>query len=285
MKILISVISYNEEANIEATLRDLLDHNFGYDVVVIDNGSNDRSREICKRLGVHVIRHCVNTGSSVSTLLSYFTYAWVVSYDVLCQFDADGQHSATELPKIIAPLRRGEADCVIGSRFIEKAGYQSSAVRRIGIRLFSRLFTGITGRRVTDITSGFRAFGPQAIEFFGQTYRDPIYDSINQFLLVAHFAGLRIAEVPVTMRPREFGRSEFDVVKAIAFPIKGIMTIIACLLQRRRIRAMRNAGVISRAAAEPAPRPELKDKDREAPAQSKDHASYGHGTTQSFLLS
>jgi glycosyltransferase involved in cell wall biosynthesis len=281
MKILISVISYNEEANIEATLRDLLDHNFGYDVVVIDNGSNDRSREICKRLGVRVVCHCVNTGSSVSTLLSYFTYAWAESYDILCQFDGDGQHSAIELPKIIAPIESGKADCVIGSRFIEKTGFQSTAVRRIGIRLFSRLFSAITGRKVTDITSGFRAYGPQVIEFFGHTYRDPIYDSMNQFLLVAHFAGLRIAEVAITMRPREFGKSEFDAVKAISFPIKGIMTIIACLLQRHRIRAMRNGDIGSKSRGEP--QLESEGKDLAAPPSSNDHASYVRRTAQSFL--
>lgn len=239
MKILISVISYNEEANIEATLRDLLDNNFGYDVIVIDNGSNDRSRLICEQLGVQVVRHCVNTGSSVGTLLSYFTFAWAGGYDVLCQFDADGQHIATELPKIIEPLRHGRADCIIGSRFIDKEGFQSTPVRRIGIRLFSSLFTHVTGCNLTDITSGFRAYGPSVIEFFGHRYRDPIYDSMNQFLLVAYFAGLRIGEVPVQMRARQFGQSEFTTLNAMAFPIKAVITFITCLLQRRRIMSMR----------------------------------------------
>jgi glycosyltransferase involved in cell wall biosynthesis len=240
MKILVSVISYNEEANIEATLRELLANNFGYEIVVIDNGSSDRTGQICARLNVDVVRHCVNTGSSVGTLLSYFHYAYAKGYDVLCQFDADGQHLATELPKIIAPVVAAEADVVIGSRFIERVGFQSTATRRIGIWVFSRLFRYVTDCPLTDITSGFRAYSRQAIEFFGHTYRDPIYDSMNQFLLLAYFADLRVQEVAVLMRPRQFGQSEFNFWNAFGFPIKGLMTFAACLLQRRRIVGLRS---------------------------------------------
>lgn len=239
MKILVSVISFNEEANIEATLRDLLANNCGYDIVVIDNGSSDRTGVICKRLNVPVVRHCVNTGSSVGTLLSYFHYGYVENYDVLCQFDGDGQHIAAELPRIICPVTAGEADIVIGSRFLEKAGFLSTPARRVGIWLFSRLFTRITGNRITDITSGFRAYGRDVIHFFGHAYRDPVYDSMSQFLLLAHFAGLRLREVPVLMRPRQFGQSEFNLWNSITFPAKGMMTFLACILQRRRIVAVR----------------------------------------------
>lgn len=240
MRILVSVISYNEEPNIEETLRDLIDHNCGYDIAVIDNGSTDRTRSICDRIEIPVIRHCVNTGSSVGTLISYFGYAYANGYDILCQFDGDGQHIATELPKIIDPIARREADCVIGSRFLELAGYQSTFLRRVGIRAFSRLFTVVTGEKLTDITSGFRSYGKEVIEFFGHSYRGPLYDSINQFLLLTLFAGFRIKEVPVSMRARLFGTSEFNLRNAVGFPIKGVVTFAACLLQRRQIALVRN---------------------------------------------
>jgi glycosyltransferase involved in cell wall biosynthesis len=239
VKILVSVISYNEEASIEGTLKDLIANNFGYDVVVIDNGSNDSTQAICARLGTPVIRHCVNTGSSVGTLLSYFAFAYAMNYDILCQFDSDGQHIAAELPKIIEPIRNGEADCMIGSRFLTNEGFQSTMLRRLGIRMFSQLFTLATGCRLTDITSGFRAYDRTVIEFFGHTYRDPVYDSMNQFLLMAFYAGFRIRETPVLMRSRVAGASEFTFLKSVVFPVKGIMTFIACILQRRRIAAMR----------------------------------------------
>lgn len=240
MKILISVISYNEEASIEGTLNDLIANNFGYDVVVVDNGSNDKTYAICERLGIPVIRHCVNTGSSVGTLVSYFTLAYEMNYDILCQFDGDGQHIAAELQKIVEPIRNGDADCMIGSRFLTKEGFQSTMARRMGIRLFSNLFTWTTGSKLTDITSGFRAYNRDVIAFFGHTYRDPIYDSMNQFLLLAFFAGFRIRETPVLMRSRLAGVSEFTSLKSIVFPIKGIMTFLACILQRRRTAALRS---------------------------------------------
>jgi glycosyltransferase involved in cell wall biosynthesis len=239
MKVLVSVISYNEEASIEATLKDLIEHNFGFDIAVIDNGSNDNTFSICTRLGVPVVRHCVNTGSSVGTLISYFTLAYSMGYDILCQFDSDGQHVAAELPKIVEPIRREEADCMIGSRFLNKEGYQSTAFRRVGIRLFSYLFRLVTRCKVTDITSGFRAYNRDLIAFFGHTYRDPIYDSMNQFLLTAFFAGFRIREAPVLMRSRSAGTSEFNLYNSVAFPIKGMITFAACILQRRRIAALR----------------------------------------------
>jgi glycosyltransferase involved in cell wall biosynthesis len=241
MKILISVISYNEEANIEGTLKDLIaNNNGGYDVVVVDNGSNDSTHVICARLGVPVIRHCVNTGGSVGTLLSYFAYAYAMNYDILCQFDSDGQHIAAELPKIIEPIRNGEADCMIGSRFLTNEGFQSTVFRRLGIRMFSRLFTLVTGCLLTDITSGFRAYDRAVIEFFGHTYRNPVYDSMSQFLLLTFFAGFRIRETPVLMRQRLAGASEFTFLKSVVFPVNGIMTFIACILQRHRVAAMRS---------------------------------------------
>jgi glycosyltransferase involved in cell wall biosynthesis len=207
--------------------------------VVIDNGSNDTTRAICTLLDIPVVRHCVNTGSSVGTLVSYFTLAYAMNYDILCQFDSDGQHLAVELPKIIDPIRKGEADCVVGSRFITKEGFQSTLFRRIGIGIFSRLFRFTTGCQLSDITSGFRAYNRNVIEFFGHTYRDPVYDNMIQFLLITFFAGFSIRETPVLMRPRLAGMSEFTLLKSVAFPIKGIMTFIACILQRRRIAAMR----------------------------------------------
>jgi hypothetical protein len=112
-------------------------------------------------------------------------------------------------------------------------------LRRLGIRMFSQLFTLATGCRLTDITSGFRAYDRTVIEFFGHTYRDPVYDSMNQFLLMAFYAGFRIRETPVLMRSRVAGASEFTFLKSVVFPVKGIMTFIACILQRRRIAAMR----------------------------------------------
>ena len=153
----------------------------------------------------------------MGTVTSYFLYAFRHHYDCLCQFDGDGQHMASELPKVIKPVLEDRADYVIGSRFIDKQGFQSHRLRRLGIRLFAWLDSLIIGQRVTDVTSGFRAYSPRVVEFFAKHHRYELTDT-NQLLILSHFAGARILEVPVIMRPRLHGVSEFHSMAALFFP-------------------------------------------------------------------
>ena len=235
MKILIAIISYNEEKNIRKTIEDLKQHDIGYDIVLIDNGSSDKTVDIAKSMGIPVVAHCTNTGASSGVLMSYMLYAYRNGYDILCQFDGDGQHLASELPNIINPVQNNDADYVIGSRFLEKKGFQSYAFRRMGIKMFSALDTIITGQKITDMTSGARAYSRKVMEFFALRYRHEVYDT-SQLLLLSHFAGAKIKEVPIIMREREHGVSEFHFMAAISFPIKGLISIIGTLLQRSQIR-------------------------------------------------
>lgn len=236
MKILIAVIAYNEEKNIKGTLQDLIDNNkFGYDIVVVDNGSYDNTINVARQMNIPYIRHCINSGGSNGTAVSYFLYAYQQGYDVLCQFDGDGQHMASELGKILSPVVSGDADCVVGSRFLEKTGFQSYFFRRIGIKTFSFLLSRMTKLKFTDITSGFRAYGPRVIRFYGHQYQNAIYDNMNQFLLLAYYSYAKIIEVPVVMRARAHGVSEFNWWNGLFFPIKGLVTLWACFLQRKRI--------------------------------------------------
>lgn len=235
MRVLVAIIAYNEAQNIPGVIEDLRQNNFGFEIVVIDNGSSDRTAETARKMGVDVVSHCVNSGSSAGTLMSYLMYAHRYDFDILCQFDGDGQHIASELPKIIDPIRRGEADYVIGSRFIDKEGFQSSFMRRLGIRLFAQIDSMITGQKITDITSGFRAYGRHIIEFFAKYHRHEVYDT-SQLLLLSHFSGARIVEVPVKMQERVHGESEFNFFNSLSFPIKGFINVTGCILQRNRIK-------------------------------------------------
>jgi hypothetical protein len=234
VRTLVAVIAYNEEPNIRTTIEDLRAHNSGYDIVVIDNGSADNTVRVCRSLGVPVVAHCVNTGGAMGTVTSYFRYAWSAGYDCLCQFDGDGQHIAAELPKICKPICSGQADYVIGSRFLEGKGFQSTFARRLGIGLFSRLNSLITGKTITDVTSGFRAYGPRVIAFFAQANPFELHDT-NQLLLASYFSGARIVEVPVEMRERMHGQSEFDLIMSLSYPFMGAVNIAGIWLQRHRI--------------------------------------------------
>jgi glycosyltransferase involved in cell wall biosynthesis len=234
-KVLVAVIAYNEERNIKSTIQDLLDSDLEYDIVLIDNGSLDSTVEIAREMGIPCVSHFINSGASSGTLMTYFNYAYRYGYDILCQFDGDGQHIASELPKIVQPIVNGEADYVIGSRFIEKEVFQSYALRRMGIKIFSIIDSMVLGMKVTDITSGARAYNKNVIEFFGKKYHHEVHDT-NQLLLLSYFAGARVKEVPVVMKEREHGASEFNIINALGFPAKGVINIIGTLLQRSNIK-------------------------------------------------
>lgn len=232
MKVLIAVIAYNERKNLESVIDDLSVH--GYEIVVVDNCSTDDTAAYCRQKGINYLRHPVNTGSSFGTVMTYFNYARKLDCDVLCQFDGDGQHMASELSKIIEPVALNKADYVIGSRFLEGKGFQSYPMRRLAIRVFAAIDSFIIGKKVTDVTSGFRAYGKNVISFFADYYKHEIIDT-NQLLLLSHFSGARLAEVPVEMRERLHGKSEFRFLNALLFPVKGLMNIFGCLLQKKQI--------------------------------------------------
>lgn len=232
MKILIAVIAFNEAENIKSTLQDLSDNNFGYDIVVIDDGSSDNTASLAADFGVAVIRHSINTGNAMETVKTYFTYAYRNHYDVVCQFDGDGQHIASELKKIIDPIKENAAEYIIGSRFLEKEGFQSSFFRRVAINSLSLICSKLMKQRITDITSGFRSYGRKTIHFFAREYKSEVHDT-TQLLLLSYFAGIRIKEVPITMKARQFGESEFNPLRAISYVLKSFTNVLGTLLQRK----------------------------------------------------
>ncbi len=234
-RVLVAIIAYNEEESIRSTIQDLIDCDLGYDLVLVDNGSMDDTVAIAREMGIPCVSHFINSGGSSGTLMTYFNYAYRYGYDILCQFDGDGQHIASELPKIVEPIINGEADYVIGSRFLTKEGFQSYAFRRMGIRLFSIIDSLILRQKVTDITSGARAYNKNVIEFFARKYHHEVYDT-NQLLLISHYSGARIKEVPVLMRERLHGTSEFNFFTSLAFPAVCLINIIGTWLQRSNIK-------------------------------------------------
>ena len=232
MKILTVVSNYNESSALLETIDDIKKNStIKTDILVIDNSSYNDSLHIIKSSSVNYLVHPVNTGGSAGVIKTALLYAYYHGYDIYCHMDGDNQHVAEELSKIVHPISKNEADFVLGSRFLTKEGFQSHFFRRIGINLFSFIVSKIIHNKLTDITSGFRAYNKKAIEYFAIKYKHEIEASV-QMPLIASFAGLRISEVPVIMRPRTTGKSEINLVNALKFPIFGAVSLIGTLLQK-----------------------------------------------------
>jgi glycosyltransferase involved in cell wall biosynthesis len=241
MRVLTIISNYNEEGAIAASIQDFRTNaTIQSDLLVVDNSSTDLSFEIIGKSGADYLRHPVNTGGSAGVVKTALLYAFLNDYDVYCHMDGDHQHNARELTKIVQPVLDGQADIVIGSRFIKHEGFQSLPIRKLGILTFSRLVSWLTGQRITDPTSGFRAYNRRAIAFFARQYKHQ-FEACVQMLMVAAYAGLRISEVPVIMNPRLTGRSEFNFKNAVKFPVFGIVSIIGTRLQKNAIKELSHA--------------------------------------------
>ena len=229
MKILVIVPAYNEECCIQGVIEDLREHFPEGDILVVNDGSTDMTSEIAKTLGVNVIDlpHNVGIGGAVQT---GFLLAIQEGYDAAIQFDADGQHHADQIGKILKPWREDRADLVVGSRFLSEGGFTSSVQRRIGSKILSSAVSAILGQKMTDTTSGFRAYNRKTIEFFSGNYPED-YPEVESFIL-AHKKGLRIAEVPSEIGPRTGGKSSITFSQAFYYMVKVMLAISVDLIKK-----------------------------------------------------
>ena len=154
MKKLAIIPAYNESASIVNTVSDIVKNAPDFDYIVINDRSADDTLKVCKENNINYINLPLNLGIGGAVQTGYW-YALENDYDIAVQFDGDGQHDAKYLDEMAEFLQKSGSDMVIGSRFIEKEGFQSSSVRRFGIKYFSGIIKLLTGKRITDPTSGF----------------------------------------------------------------------------------------------------------------------------------
>ncbi len=228
MKILVIVPAYNEEGCIADVITDLRENFPRGDILVVNDGSQDRTSDIAKEHGATVIDLPYNLGIG-GAIQTGFVYALSEGYETAVQFDGDGQHRADQIPKILAPHLETGADLVVGSRFLSEGGFTSSIQRRLGARILSLVVSTLTRQRITDTTSGFRVYGKKAIEFFSSLYAED-YPEVEACIL-AHKKGLKIAEVPSLMKPRASGSSSITTGKAVYYMIKVLLAVFVDLLK------------------------------------------------------
>jgi glycosyltransferase involved in cell wall biosynthesis len=224
------VPAFEEEAAIGAVVAEITAFDPSIDVVVVDDGSSDGTGAAAAAAGATVVRLPFNLGIGAAVQTG-FRWALERGYDLAVRLDGDGQHDPAELPKLLAPIERDEADVVTGSRFREEEdGYRPPLGRRVGITWFARLVSLLSGQRVTDTTSGFQALNRSGIELFARDYPSD-YPEVEATVLVLKHR-LRLAEVPVRMREREHGSSSITFVRSVYYAIKVTLALFVAMGRR-----------------------------------------------------
>jgi len=223
MKTLIIIPAYNEEASIERVVKNLLQSNNNLDYVVINDGSKDATAMVCRKLDFNYVSLPVNLGIGGAVQCGY-RYALENGYDIAIQLDGDGQHDPAYIKQLIQPIIDDCADMVIGSRFINKKGFQSTFMRRLGISVITIVIRLCCGKRITDATSGFRAIGRELIKLFAEEYA---YDYPEPEAIVsAVLNGYRVSEIPVLMSERAKGESSINKLRSIYYMLKVPLALI-----------------------------------------------------------
>ncbi|VGQ43047.1 glycosyltransferase family 2 protein [Streptococcus pyogenes] len=231
MKKLIIIPAYNESSNIVNTISTIESDAPDFDYIIIDDCSTDNTLAICQKQGFNVISLPINLGIGGAVQTGY-RYAQRCGYDVAVQVDGDGQHNPCYLEKMVEVLVQSSVNMVIGSRFITKEGFQSSFARRIGIKYFTWLIALLTGKKITDATSGLRLIDRSLIERFANHYPDdyPEPETVVD-VLVSHF---KVKEIPVVMNERQGGVSSISLTKSVYYMIKVTLAILVVRLKGNR---------------------------------------------------
>jgi glycosyltransferase involved in cell wall biosynthesis len=226
------VPAFNEEATVARVIDEILAFDPGLEVVVVDDGSTDRTAEVARARGAHVLRLPFNLGIG-GAVQTGFRYAWEHGFDLAVRVDGDGQHDPGELAAVIEPVLADEADIAVGSRFIGAPGYRSSRSRRVGIRLLAWTVSALTRQRITDPTSGFQAANRLGIRLFAADYPHDYPEAEATVMVFKH--RLRLREVPVAMRAREAGRSSITTVRSIYYMVKVVLAIFVAIFRRKAV--------------------------------------------------
>lgn len=226
-KILIVIPAYNEALNIKKTITNLQEYAADMDYIIINDGSKDNTEEIIKENGYNCINGFLNLGL-FGAVQTGFKYALKYDYDIVIQFDGDGQHSAAYLHKMVSEVDKGN-DIVIGSRFVSSK--KPFTARMFGSRLISLAIKVVTGKRIKDPTSGLRAYSRSVIKEYAMDMNNPPEpDTLVYMIKKKH----KIIEVQVEMNDREFGESYLNLVNTIKYMSRMMISIFLIQPFRRK---------------------------------------------------
>ena len=224
-KVLLIIPAYNEEESLRSLIEEIKAVCPEVDYLVVNDCSSDDTERLLEELGANYITLPCNMGIG-GAVQSGYRYAAQNGYDIAIQIDGDGQHDVRFVKDMVKLIEDKQADVVIGSRFIDKEGFQSSQARRIGIRILSVLIRLMCGAKVKDVTSGFRAVNRRFIELFAENYPDDYPEP--EVIVTTKLYGAVIKELPVVMRERTSGKSSINLKRSIYYMIKVSLAIIIC---------------------------------------------------------
>ena len=227
--ILVIMLAYNEEKNAGMVIDDIRKNFEPVDILVIDDGSSDNTAGVLDKKNVFLIRHVFNLGIGAS-FQTACRFARFKGYEYVLRIDADGQHCASFVKDLIDPVKAGEIDIAIGSRFLGGSEFKSSLLRIFGIRLISVVLRIITGIKMTDPTSGFCAMNKKAFLFFA----DNCADDYPEPQILLYQKDFKIKEIPVLMVKRHGGLSSITAYKSIFYMLKVILALLATDPGRRK---------------------------------------------------
>lgn len=231
MKTLIIIPAYNEAENLPKLFKALKDTGEDFDILTVNDCSTDDTEKVCREHGINVVTLPVNLGIGGAVQTGYI-YALRNGYDIAVQVDGDGQHDPQFIKHLVNRVKDG-CDLCIGSRFIENEGFQSSRVRRIGIRYFSWLINLLMKTRITDPTSGFRACNKEVIKLFASYYPKDYPEPETVVMVLRN--KLKVSELPVIMKQREKGVSSITNFKAVYYMIKVTLAILISSISKKSV--------------------------------------------------
>ena len=229
-KTLIIIPAYNEEGSIGAVVESIRKHTVDADILVVNDGSRDRTARMARESGAMVISLPYNMGIGTA-VQSGFLFAKKKGYHFAVQVDGDGQHPPSEIPKLLSALDNG-VDLAIGSRFVQPTEYRPTFTRSLGIKIFSFLVSLIVGTKIYDTTSGFRATSRKAILLLTESYPHD-YPEVEA-LITLHRNGMRFVEIPVEMNSRQAGKSSIGAKNAVYYMLKVTLAIFVAIIKRRQ---------------------------------------------------
>jgi glycosyltransferase involved in cell wall biosynthesis len=242
--VVVGIPAFNEERTIARVVVEA--QKFGDVVVVCDDGSSDLTGEIARRLGADVVRHERNLGYGAS-IQSLFRRARESGADVLVTLDADGQHDACEIPRVLEPILKGEADVVIGSRFVNgRSNGKMPFYRRVGVKLITKLVNGSAKNGVSDAQSGFRAYNSRAFDRLA-VFEDGMGASV-EILLDASKHGLKVCEVSSSCRYDNGDGVKSSTHNPVRHGVDVIMSIVRLIVEKRPLVMLGIPGLLCLAA-------------------------------------